>query len=183
MSPSVAVAGEADAELGVAGFGGEGNGAAVLLGDALHDAEAEAGAYADGLGGVEGVEDAGLAFQRDAGAVVGNRNAKVAARLAGRPGVTGRLFLPGVDANVAALGDRVDGIVQQVRPDLVEPGALALQGGQVRGEVLFEDDLLLAKLVAEDGQGCVEALVDRTEEERRVGKECRSRWSPYHRHK
>src|ERR1700690_4019107 len=126
MSPSVAVAGEADAELGVAGFGGEGDGAAVLLRDALDDAEAEAGADADGLGGVEGGEDAGLAFQRDAGALAGNRNAKEAAWLAGRRGVTGRLLLPGADANVAALGDRVDRIVQQVGPDLVEAGALAL---------------------------------------------------------
>ena len=76
----VAVAGDADSELGVAGLGGEGDGAAVLLDDALHDAEAEAGAGSDGLGGVEGVEDVGLAFEWDAGAVVGDGDAEVVAR-------------------------------------------------------------------------------------------------------
>ena len=32
----------------------------------------------------------------------------------------------------------------------------------------------------EEGQGEHEAVFERRSEERRVGKECRSRWSPYH---
>ena len=45
------------------------------------------------------------------------------------------------------------------------------------GRVMFE----LALLQAEVGEGKAEAakMVERSEE-RRVGKECRSRWSPYH---
>src|SRR6266702_3672296 len=92
---SVAFAGEADAELGVAGFGGEGNGAAVLVDDALDDAQAQAGANADGLGGVEGIEDAGLAFEWDAGAVVGDGYVKVVAGLgAGGVRVGGTFLYP-----------------------------------------------------------------------------------------
>ena len=79
---SARFAGDADAEFGVAGLGGEGDHTAVLLDNALHDAEAEAGAYADGFSGVEGVEDVGLAFERDAGAVVGDGDAEEVAGLA-----------------------------------------------------------------------------------------------------
>src|SRR3712207_7069104 len=43
-------------------------------------------------------------------------------------------------------------------------------------EPLEKQDLQLADLVANEGR----ALVLARSEERRVGKECRSRWSPYH---
>src|SRR2546426_1011775 len=56
---------------------------------------------------------------------------------------------------------------------------------QVRGSIpSFESAKLLVRedgsMVGTIGGGCVEAEVWNRSEERRVGKECRSRWSPYH---
>ena len=42
----------------------------VIADDALDDIEAEAGTFADGLGGEEGFEDAPLHIQGDSGAIV-----------------------------------------------------------------------------------------------------------------
>ena len=121
-----------DDELGVAGFGTEPDGAAVLLNDALNDAESDAGADADGLGGVEGVEDLGLAFERDSGAVVGDADAEIGVGFAG----VGFLLGPGANADLAMLGYGVDGVVEEVGPDLIEAGALAVQNGKVGSEGL-----------------------------------------------
>src|SRR2546430_12467905 len=38
----------------------------------------------------------------------------------------------------------------------------------------------LGEVVLKNGSGEVKAISDMRSEERRVGKECRSRWSPYH---
>ena len=35
------------------------------------------------------------------------------------------------------------------------------------------------RILVENGEGCIPVVANRSEE-RRVGKECRSRWSPYH---
>ncbi len=145
----VAGEGEADAELGVAGFGGEGDGAAVLLDDALDDAEAEAGADAYGLGGVEGVEDVGLAFERDAGAVVGDGDAEEVAAAAGsRRGsaavisscqVRMRMWPPCGTASMA-LSSRLVQI-------WFRPEHSHCRTGRFGGEIFFERDLFLAQLV------------------------------------
>src|SRR3989442_1756417 len=58
-----------------------------------------------------------------------------------------------------------------------------LEGGAAGGDDVLEDDDAGAPgdLVLDDALGAVVLglLADRSEE-RRVGKECRSRWSPYH---
>ncbi len=132
------------------------DGAAVLLDDAMHDAEAQAGADAYGLGGVEGVEDVGLAVERDAAAVVADADAEVGSVFA-----VGERFLgPRADADAAVLWDGVDGVVEQIGPDLVEAGAVGMEERKVGGEVFFEDDLLFAKFVAEDDERGVDAVVD-----------------------
>ena len=40
--------------------------------------------------------------------------------------------------------------------------------------------LFLTDFTEEELKGCIEKAYDSRSEERRVGKECRSRWSPYH---
>ena len=58
-------------------------------------------------------------------------------------------------------------------------GALAYNGEKINKE---EGRLLTTNRIYNDGTGTVDirrAMEDRSEE-RRVGKECRSRWSPYH---
>ena len=57
---------------------------------------------------------------------------------------------------------------------LLESAARALPGG-VLGSSRFPDDLAF---IVRRGSGS--KLYDVRSEERRVGKECRSRWSPYH---
>ena len=51
-------------------------------------------------------------------------------------------------------------------------------GAMLEGHALLFDDRVLACL-PEDRTNEIEAELTRSEE-RRVGKECRSRWSPYH---
>jgi len=65
--------GELDSEGGAfVGFAGGGDGAAVAGDGAVADGEAQAGAFADGLGGEEGFEESFEVFGGDAGAVVGD---------------------------------------------------------------------------------------------------------------
>ena len=49
-------------------------------------------------------------------------------------------------------------------------------------KVFVNPELVTAEGTAETEEGClsVPGYYDRRSEERRVGKECRSRWSPYH---
>lgn len=86
-------------KLGIAGFRAESDGAAVLLHDALNDAQADAGADAYRLRGVKGIEDVGLAFERDSGAVVADADAEIDVWLAGVDVVFG----PGADADLSVL--------------------------------------------------------------------------------
>src|SRR3989449_10898048 len=59
--------------------------------------------------------------------------------------------------------------------DAVTPGAGVLQAAlQIPADVLDQSGVLL-----EEGVNALQEGVQRSEE-RRVGKECRSRWSPYH---
>ena len=57
--------------------------------------------------------------------------------------------------------------------------SIPLNGGSL---VIFADDLLLHKVIycADDFLALQEDVDSLRSEERRVGKECRSRWSPYH---
>ena len=47
-------------------------------------------------------------------------------------------------------------------------------------EVLKRQDLLGADPFADVDEDTARGILDERSEERRVGKECRSRWSPYH---
>src|SRR2546430_5998684 len=70
------------------------------------------------------------------------------------------------------LGGEPEGVLQQVRHDLVDLENVHWHGRQDRA-VLDEDH---APPLAQPG----DRRLDDRSEERRVGKECRSRWSPYH---
>ena len=49
------------------------------------------------------------------------------------------IFLgPRANADVAVLGDGVDGVVEEVGPDLVEAGALGVQSREVGSEGFFD---------------------------------------------
>src|SRR5256885_4577472 len=47
-------------------------------------------------------------------------------------------------------------------------------------ELLAQQALVVARVLDDDAQQVVILARDQRSEERRVGKECRSRWSPYH---
>src|SRR5260221_14499511 len=95
------------------------------------------------------------------------------------PGVKGAGF--GSDAPFMTIGD-TDGYTVEGEPPLptgeyndalyreVTPGYLEMLGAKVKEGRLLEES---------DHEGGALAVVVRSEE-RRVGKECRSRWSPYH---
>src|SRR6266704_2318613 len=82
--------------------------------------------------------------------------------------------LPHVAARAGARIARVDaGDARGKRAAAVAPGA-------VSGESAALDAMDLGLGVWIGGNGSVRALHHLHSEERRVGKECRSRWSPYH---
>ena len=60
----------------MSGLGLEGDVAAVVAHDAAHDVEAEAGSFADRLGGEKRLEDVVLNLGRDAGSVVDHFDAQ-----------------------------------------------------------------------------------------------------------
>src|SRR5579863_4738208 len=100
--------GNANEETSVAGLRFHFDAAVMFLNDAHDGVEAEAGAFANGLGGEEGIEDARFDFRRNAWAVVADLDAngvKVAA---------------GTDAEFALAVHGVDSVVDEIGPNLVE---------------------------------------------------------------
>src|SRR5258707_6231021 len=81
-----AIAGQAYDEFGVAGLGAEAYDATILFDDALDDAKSDARSDADGLGGVEGVEDQRLAFERYADSGVAEADAEIELGVGGAGG-------------------------------------------------------------------------------------------------
>src|SRR3712207_7746635 len=87
-------------------------------------------------------------------------------------------------ALAAALADLLDGDVfaemnEHVREELIEalePHQLA----EIAGELETDDAVAFIEDMEEDEQRAVLRGLDPRSEERRVGKECRSRWSPHH---
>jgi hypothetical protein len=67
---------------------------------------------------------------------------------------------PGGDFEFCALGRSIDGVVDEVGPDLAEGGAARADGGGRGREALFDLNLLEAQLVAEDGERALQAVVD-----------------------
>src|SRR5919106_4007330 len=138
-------------EAGVAGRGGDPQVAAVALDhDAPADVEAEAGALADRLGGVEGLEDVGQDRLGDARAGVGDLDDQAVAVAAGADGQPALA--------VHALHG-VDGVLDQVGPDLVELAGVGRQQRQRPVVVAHHLDARL-QLVLEHGQGRLQPLVE-----------------------
>src|SRR2546425_10998141 len=66
--------------------------------------------------------------------------------------------------------------VENLDNDLFVEG-IGFDGSSIRGfQLIHESDMLL---IPDPETACVDPILERSEE-RRVGKECRSRWSPYH---
>src|SRR5665213_1164436 len=148
------VDGKSNHKLGAAGLRGKTDHAAILLHDAMHDAEADAGAHADRFGGVEGIEDVRLAFGRDAAAVIADADANLGAA------ILKRFLDPRPDLDMAMRRSGIDGIVEQVGPYLIEPGAEGLKYREIGGEFFLDHNLLLAKLVGENDERGMNAVVD-----------------------
>ena len=125
--------------------------AAVFLNDSVADAEAEAGALADRLGCVEGVEDA-FGFAK-AGARVRKIEDDAAAFSAHADGE--RTSADGFHG--------VDGIVDQIEEDLEELVGVATHGGESAGIFDFDADFFVAQVeLAElDGAGDDGAQVEK----------------------
>src|SRR2546422_8605729 len=71
-----------------------------------------------------------------------------------------------------------DLLVTEARDDPLDPG-LALAGGAARGDDV-ETLLRLPPQGIDHLRRILQIDIDDRSEERRVGEECRSRWSPYH---
>ena len=114
----------------------------------VRNVEAEAGSDADGLGGKEGLKDLAAMFWSYAWALIDDSN-------------TDPLALdPGADYDFSLLRRCVDGVVQEVCPDLADAGAAGSEDGDLSTELLLDRDLFLAEFVAEDGKSAVDGVVD-----------------------
>src|SRR5215208_5616355 len=130
---------------GVAGFGEDPDIALVVLDDhAVGDIQAEPRALANILRGVETLEDPFPYVVWDARAVVGDLDQNPSV-LAGSPDL---------DASVAVYG--VYGVVEQVRPHLVQFACVAADVGEVLLIVADDLDVALLQLVSEHDQGAVQ---------------------------
>ncbi len=128
----------------------------MLLGhDRIARREPEAGALARGLRREERVEDARLRVLGDAWAVVLDLDDH------------GVAVASGPDRDVAGAAHRVHGVVEEVRPDLVQLAAVGVDRRDVRTVVAFDLDPDL-QLVAQDHEGVVDALVQVDRLDRRL---------------
>ena len=93
--------------------------------DAVADDQAQAGARANRFGGEERLEDAGLDFRRNAGPIIDDFHHQLIP------------FDEGADADLAGPINGIDGIVDEVGPDLVEFAAMGQDAR--RGAVIRPD--------------------------------------------
>jgi len=142
----------------LAGAGFYVDGAAEFLGDdAMDDFEAEAGAGALRLGGEEGFEDVGKGFRGNAWAVILDADGQLVG--AGFGARRAAWLDPGLDADLFVGGGGVEGVVDEVGPDLAERGAAGVDDGGAGREFLFDLNALDAQLVAEDGERTLQAVM------------------------
>ncbi len=136
---------EPDLKARVAGIGSDLNISPMFFHDALDGVEAEAGAFSNSFGGEKGLEDVGLNFLGDAGAVVADFNDHAS------------VFAVGADAKLAFAVHRVDGVIDEVGPDLVEFAAKGIhQQGNALIIALHRDSFF--QLVIQDGQRGLQAF-------------------------
>ena len=95
-------------------------------------------------------------------------------------------FMGGVAALARELGHTVEGSDANVYPPMstqLEALGIGLMSGYAAEHLQPAPDLVVVGNAMTRGNPAVEYMLDarlRRSEERRVGKECRSRWSPYH---
>src|SRR4051812_263979 len=119
----------------------------MIAHDAADGVEAEAGSFADWLGGEEWLEDAAFDIVRDAGAVVDYFDAGTVAVAGGAYG------------ELAVSIHGVGGVGDQVGPDLVELAAVRADFGQ--GAVVLADDLdAVFQAMAQHHQSVFQTRVD-----------------------
>lgn len=104
------------------------------------DLEPEPGALARSLGREEGVEDARLVLQRDAGPIVDHPHRDPAA------------FVARIHDHLATLANGIQRIVDQVHPHLVQLSADRVNRGQPRLDLDLDADRPGARLVTQDRQ-------------------------------
>src|SRR5271156_2760207 len=135
-------------ELRVARFGGEGDGASELTyDDAVGDIEAKARANTGGLGGEEGLENLIAILGRDPGSLIRDADTRQLT------------FRPGSNDDPGLFRRGVDRVIQNICPHLAQSRAAGLDGRHLRRETLFDDDLLIAEFVGEDGKSALYAVV------------------------
>src|SRR5208337_4522002 len=138
--------GDADSQYRFSWPGVDGDRAAVALhDDAPCDVEAQAGAFADVLGRVKGLEGAGRHLRRHARAGVADLDDDVVA------------FGPGRQPERARAGHGVDGVVDEVGPYLVQLAGVCLDPRDVCAVVTHDRDTV-AELVPEHQQGALNAV-------------------------
>src|SRR5258708_21994387 len=77
-------------------------------------------------------------------------------------------------------GAEVSGQIRYDGVDVMTLSGAALRGYRNQVAMIFQDPRAHVNPVRRIGDFMTEALRTNRSEERRVGKECRSRWSPYH---
>src|SRR5208282_3565749 len=95
----------------IAWFGANLNTSAMLLHNSLHGIQAESRTFSHSLGGEKRFEDMGLHFLRNSRTVIANFNHNAT------------VLLVGSNANLALPMHRIDGVIDNVGPDLVELAA------------------------------------------------------------
>jgi len=147
-----------------------GESAAVEFDDFPADREAEAGAFAGGFGGVEGIEDAVEVGLGDA--VTGVFDADKDDRVGGAEAVGGTAagvggFAAGGEAaarpqaeRAAAVTHGMERVDDEVEEDLLEPLYIEGDFGQVFGEIFDDGDAGAHGVVADEGEDLAHAFVD-----------------------
>ena len=156
-------------------FAGDFDPAAMLLHDAMHGGEAEAGALALLLRGEEGLEDALQLLGGNAAATVADAQAD---RGAG-PGIgllrdirRADLHQPGAERQRPALGHRIAGVHREIRDDLIEHGGIGLHCGERRRQLAVQRDVLAERAGEQRHRAFHHGIeIDRTREHRPLAAE------------